>query len=290
MPTGEIPAGTRAFRGQVNGSGAPASRPTRTGIFGQLCDEWDRLCRLSSTRHNLRRWARAEPVLGGTDSLGDLLDRIDAGDDGEADRLLLALVRLAQVGQQLAGRVVLQAMLPKIARMSRTLRPSSNDDRWAEDRRHIAVATFWEIIYVYPADRRESRVAANLALDTLHRLTSDRRKPMVEIPLDPEEAAGRLAQRSYVDPHECLGTITADSSLLEVITWGVEVAAISRDEASLLVRTYLPPPGAGGGAGVAGEIDVSRAAVRQRVSRARRRLIAAVRADVEPDAVQPLAV
>ncbi|MDP9219133.1 MAG: hypothetical protein M3P23_01160 [Actinomycetota bacterium] len=256
-------------------------RAGRSGIFSQICDEWARLCGLSSAAHNLRRWAAAEPVLAGVASLGDLLGRIDAGDGDEADRVLLALLRLAQGGQQLAGRVVLQAMLPKLARMTRTLRPSSNDDRWAEDRRHIAVATFWEVIYSYPVGRRERRVAANLALDTLHQLTNDQRKPMVEVPLDPEEAAERLSQRSYEDPHERLGTLTADAGLLEVITWGVAVDAITRDEAMLLARVYLPPPGAAGGAAVAGEFDVTHAAVRQRVSRARRRLIAAVRADVE---------
>ncbi|PZS25552.1 MAG: hypothetical protein DLM59_19950 [Pseudonocardiales bacterium] len=264
--------------------------PGRSGIFGQLCDEWARLNGLSSAQHNLRRWATAEPVLDGATSLGDLLDRIDAGDHDEADRVLLALIRLAQGGQQLAGRVVLQAMLPKIARMTRTLRPSSNDDRWAEDRQHIAVATFWEIVYAYPVARRESRVAANLALDTLHRLTSEQRKPMVEVPLDPEEAADRLAQRSYVDPHERLGTVTADSGLLEVIIWGVTVEAVTRDEAALLIRAYLPPPGVAGGAAVAGEIDVTQAAVRQRISRARRRLIDAVRADVEGVPAERLAV
>jgi hypothetical protein len=265
-------------------------QPTGTGIFQQLCDEWTRLCALSSTEHNLRRWARTEPVIDGAAGLGDLLDRIDAGDDAQADHLLLALVRLAQGGQQLAGRVVLQAMLPKLARMTRTLRPSSNDDRWLEDRRHIAVATFWEVIYVYPTARRESRVAANLALDTLHRLTSDQRKPVEEIPLDPQEATGRLAQRAYEDPHERLGSLNPDSGLLEVIGWGLEVDAITRDEAILLVRVYLPPPGAAGGAAVAGEIDVTHAAVRQRVSRARRRLIAAVRADIETEAAEPIAV
>ncbi len=290
-PTAAIVGTFRPPAAEGAGAVAPAEvRSGRSGIFRQLSDEWARLCGLSSAQHNLRRWATAEPVLDGATSLGDLLDRIDAGDHDEADRVLLALIRLAQGGQQLAGRVVLQAMLPKIARMTRTLRPSSNDDRWAEDRQHIAVATFWEIVYAYPVARRESRVAANLALDTLHRLTSEQRKPMVEVPLDPEEAADRLAQRSYVDPHERLGTVTADSGLLEVIIWGVTVEAVTRDEAALLIRAYLPPPGVAGGAAVAGEIDVTQAAVRQRISRARRRLIAAVRADVEGVPAERLAV
>lgn len=279
MPSLALSSGHRTFRSHADDPGPTEHRPPRTGVFGQLSDDWRRVCRLHSTQHNLRRWAEAELVLEGAGSLGDLLDRIDAADAEGADRLLLALVRLAQGGQQLAGRVVLQAMLPKLARMARSLRPAGNDDRWAEDRRHIAVATLWEVIHAYPVARRESRVAANLALDTLHRLTSQQRKPPAEVPIAPEEAADRLAQRCYLDPHERLDAPTADSGLLEVITWGVGVGAVSRSEAALLARVYLPPLDAGGAAALASEIDVTHAAARQRISRARRRLIAAVRAD-----------
>jgi len=255
-------------------------------ILRQLSQDWSRLCALSSMRHTLRRWAAANPCFEGITSLGDLVDRIDAGDEPETDRLLLGLVRLAQAGHQLAARVVLQAMLPKLARMSRTTRPSSNDNRHRNDRAHIAVATFWEVIYAYPVSRRHTRVAANLALDTLHRLTTDLRRPPADIPMDPEETAGRLAvtpEESTAQPTVTqTGTPSPDADLLEVVAWALDVEAISSDEATVLVRVYLPSAADSSRVALAERMGISQTALRQRTSRARRRLIAAVRAAADP--------
>ena len=257
--------------------------PATAGIFQALSSEWADLCTLPSMPQTLRRWAKAEPALCAAESLGDLLDRIDAGDRSVEDRYLLALVRLAQNGQQLAGRVLVQAMLPKLARFAATVRPTSNDDRWTEDRRHIVVATFWEIVHTYPADRRRTRVAANLALDTLHRLTRDLRRPPADIPLDPEWLSRRVHQPTagrFTDPGKLIGILSPDADLLEVIAWGLDVKAITSDDASLLVRVYLADDDCHGVASIARELHVSPAAIRQRCSRARRRLTSAVHGDV----------
>ena len=264
--------------------------PTTAGIFQALSSEWAHLCALPSMGQTLRRWAKAEPVLRAAESLGDLVDRIDAGDRSVEDSYLLALVRLAQNGQQLAGRVLVQAMLPKLARFAATVRPTSNDDRWTEDRRHIVVATFWEIIHSYPAGRRSTRVAANLALDTLHRLTRESRRPPADIPVNPKCLASRIhrpAADGVIDPAEFTGILSPDADLLEVIAWGLDVKAIASDDASLLVRVYLADDDCHGVASIARELHVSPAAIRQRCSRARRRLTAAVHADVHSTHLQP---
>lgn len=260
-------------------------------LFTQLSQEWTRLCSLPSLAHTLRRWGRTEEVLAGLTSLAALVDEVDASTGEREDQLLLALVRLAQGGQQLAGRVLLQAMLPKIATMVRRMRPSSNDDRWVEDRRQIAVATFWEVLQNYPAQRRQSRVAANLALDTLHQLTRGLRRPPVDIPLDPDDASARLSSRSYTEPRMASDGLSTDADLLEVIAWALDVRAISTEDAALLVRVYLPDPGQKGrsGAGIAEELNLTHAALRQRCSRARRRLIEAVRADANGAVLAELA-
>lgn len=266
--------------------GAPA------GIFRQLSHDWSRLCAPPSARHAVQCWAATDAIFEGVASPGQLVDRIDAGGERDADRLLLALVRLAQGGHQLAARVVLQAMLPKLARMTRTTRPSSNDNRLMDDRAHITVVTFWEVVYAYPTDRRPDRVAANLALDTLHRLTNDLRKPPADIPMDPEETAGHLARASEARATGSLTTgasmtgddtlqptdqPSSDADLLEVIAWALDVAAISPREAAILVRVYLPPAEEPTRGELAKEMGISHEALRQRTSRARRRLIAAVR-------------
>ena len=260
------------------------------GIFVQLSREWVRLAGLPSVTSTLRRWAQAEPALLGIISLGGLLDRIDSSRGMEEDRLLLALVRLAQGGQQLAGRVLLQAMLPKLARMVGRLGPTSSDDCSVEDRRHIAVATFWEVLHAYPAERRRTTVAGNLALDTLHQLTSGRRKPPRDIPLDPEEVADRLSTDTLEDLGDVVDSLTADADLLDVIAWGVGAGVITAEEETLLVTLYLPDVGGGWcGTDLARELGLSHTALRKRCSRARRRLIAAVRADVAGGPVHELA-
>jgi hypothetical protein len=282
--------GQGRFRIHTGGLDVPPERECG-GIFVQLSQEWIRLATLPSMPRTLRRWGRAEPPLAGFVSLGDLVDGIDRAQGSAEDELLLALVRLAQSGQQLAGRVVLQAMLPKLACMVRRMRSSSSEDRLIEDRRHIAVATFWEVLNAYPTQRRQARVAGNLALDTLHQLTSGLRKPPADIPLDPQEASERLAVCSYEAPRLRGEGLTADADLLDVIAWGVDVAAITREDASLLVRVYLPDPRDGQGvAGGAEDLGLSHAALRQRCSRARRRLIAAVRAETADGQPGTLAV
>lgn len=287
------------------------------GIFGALSDEWLRLCAMPAMNRTLTRWANREPCLADMNSLGEVVDRIDAADPEETDRLLLALIRLGSGGQQLAARVVLQAMLPKLSRIttstefSTTITAGLTEGNLSlDDRRQAVVATFWEVLAGYPADRRTRRVAANLALDTLQHLTKAHRSrrsgrlPM-EFPTDSDHelnsspagrANGSLGSAQVAADHaESVGILTDDADLLEVIAWAIDVRAISAGDAALLVRVYAPAPGqARGSAASAAEMDLTPAALRKRCSRARRRITEAVRADAEgrslptpPDGLNP---
>jgi hypothetical protein len=110
---------------------------------------------------------------------GQIVDAIDAAGHDRTNELLLALIRLFQNGHQLAGRVVLQALLPKLAKTATHAGGmcTSSSDTWAEDRRHITIAEFWDVMADYPVHRRTSSVASNLSLDTLHRITGARKPP-----------------------------------------------------------------------------------------------------------------
>lgn len=275
----------RPYRARQSTDVTGASTAAAGGIFTQLGQEWPRLAGLPSMAATLRRWARQEPALTDASSLGELLDLIDASHAVREDELLLALLRLAQGGQQLAGRVVLQAMMPKLTRMVRNTRPLSSDDAQIEDRRHTAVAIFWEVLLGYPVGRRTSSVAANLALDTLRELTGMRKAPVdrpVCPPSDDHRFAGSYAERAISSPG-----LTCDADLLEVLAWALDINAVTRNDAALLARVYLPDPNEmrhGAGVAAAAEaLGLSQATVRQRCSRARRRLIAAVAADAQPD-------
>lgn len=116
-------------------------------LFGQLIDERIGLNQTRSTAAELERWAGLEPILAGYTWPADIVDAIDAAQNTAKDAMLLALLRPAQSGHQLAGRVLLQQMLPSIGKLT-TTSPSqpTTDLRWAGDRHHIAVAEFWDLI------------------------------------------------------------------------------------------------------------------------------------------------
>lgn len=243
-------------------------------LYRQLIDEWIELNRLRSSQLALRRWARTEPVLAGYERPADLVDAVDAASSEEQDRHLIALIRLAQADHQLAGRVLLQLMLPKLGRITNRTAGTTSDSTWAEDRRHIVVAEFWDVVVTYPAARRGRRVAANLSLETLRRVT-DPRGHHADQPVDPQ-LLGQPAQRGGEADLPLPGQLSTDSSLDEVVAWAVEEGVITRSDGLLLTRVYLPQPGPSATAEVAQELGCSAAALRQRCSRARRQLVAAV--------------
>lgn len=249
------------------------------GIFGQLIDEWARLCQLPSTARQLVRWSTTEDALAGFTSLQQLVTAIDEGSREEDDLWLGGLIRLAQSGQTMAGRTVLQAMLPKLTRFAHTTRPTSESTE-PEDHRHVIVATFWTVLAGYPIHRRPSRVAAGLALDTLHALTADTRAAAVEFPV-PVDALDHVAGDQAEDegPGPEGGELSSDADLLEVIAWGIDSGVLSGEDAAVLTRVYLPEEKRATSSTVAAELGLSASALRQRCSRARRRLIAAVQAD-----------
>ena len=249
-------------------------------LYRQLTQEWAELHTTPSTPATVRRWGRSEKALAGFAMPGQIVDAIDAAGHAQTNELLLSLIRLFQRGHQLAGRVVLQALLPKLAKTATHAGGmcTSSSDTWAEDRRHITLAELWDVMADYPVDRRTSSVASNLALDTLHRVTGAR-KPPADLPVDPHDRAA--AGTDCPD----------DSDLLEVIAWGMRNATISQDEAQLLVASYLPERTSGFGfADVADQLGLSQAAVRQRCSRASRKLAEAVRAELHSPATPAVAV
>lgn len=286
-----------------------ASNCVVTGIYARLVEDWVRTCELPSITSNLRKWAKAQPALAGIKSLPELLDTIDSAGAERTDEILLALIHLTHDGQQLAGKVVLQAMLPKLSRMAATATMATTDANTMEERRQVGIGVFWDVLTTYPTERRTRRIAGNLALDTLHRLTETTRAVAEERPVDMtpgwrsphpngEAYHGRwqfaddIASEAHADP---TGDIVAakvgdapdpDGSLLSCVAWGVDVEVISRDEAAMLVRVYAPMPGEDGGHQVvAAQLGIAEPTLRARCSRAVRRLTAAVREHAEGDLI-----
>ncbi len=133
-----------------------------------------------------------------------------AGIRSDPDGVLLSLVRLAQGGDALAGRTVVQALLGKLVRMAVADRRVTVDD---------LLAALWVRLAAYPCERRPTKVAANLVLDARKDVLADQRglrpvptpepagdAPTAEAVLDAAVELGLIDQRS----RQILGSVYAD--------------------------------------------------------------------------------
>lgn len=245
-----------------------ARRQTGSGVAGRLNDEWDRLCAGDGgTTAVVAGWAAAHAPLAGCRDLGDVEAAVTTG-RADADAVLLALLRLAHDGDALAGRTVLQLMLGKAIRIAGG--HAGRDSR--ESLEHAAVAALWTVIATYPTERRPTKVAANIAMDTLGAVSRELAHRRSETPTEPDTLASVLGS----DP---AGPDGGDLDLSELLAWAADTGAITAADAVLLVDIYAPAPGLEGGAAAAERAGISWAAARQRASRAVRKIALAVRAD-----------
>jgi hypothetical protein len=256
-----------------------ASLPSR------LNREWALLCDSAAGRLAVRGWAVAGE---GRDELSALVD-VDGlqavvhllhSTDAEAgghDAVLIALLEWAQEGDRLAGRVVLQTMLPAAVRLAHaiTSRPDVLGDR--DEACAVVLATLWQVIATYPVARRRDRVAANLYLDTLAVVrrgsTSSTHRAALAFPEQSYADIRLAAEPAGLDagPDDLAGP--ADAQLYTVLAWAVRSGVLRLDEARLLARVYGFDAGhAETGPAVAARYGVSWPALRQRCHRLARRV------------------
>jgi hypothetical protein len=153
--------------------------------FDRLDRDWSRLLRSSAAANALDRWS-SDPALAGVGSLQDLLDRRAAAGPVEADAVLRALVTRAR-HDQVAVRTLLQAVIPGLHRLARTVGRGS-DDAAAE-----LVGLAWDRIATFPVERRPGNVAANILLDVRKGFLQDRGHD--EIPIEPGTEPGLLTRQ-----------------------------------------------------------------------------------------------
>lgn len=249
---------TTAFRRPRNAS------QNATGAMARALEaEWEQI-----TDHTpatlLTRWAHREPVLVGLTSPQAIVDQVHTCTTYETrDQTLLALIRLSQAGQQLAGRIVLQCLLPSLLGWSqrpfaRSKGPVPFESR--EQARHSMIAAFWQALATYPLHRSQ-KVASNLMWCTVHVLDDER-----DSALDHEVPTDTL-------PHdEPAPTDPTDYDVDELIGWTQQRGTITADEATMLRMLYT-----GDGStyeAITTTYQITYATARQRVSRARKRMIA----------------
>jgi hypothetical protein len=247
----------------------------RDSLPSRLNVEWRSLCDAPATAAVVGGWAKDWPALAGLDTLAGVLRRITGGSPAGRDEVLLALLELARDGDRLAGRVVLQAMLPKAVRLAMSVvrRPDVLGDR--EEAQARAVAALWQAIATYPLTARPGRVAGNLALDTLALVQRGHTGSSHFTPGFPEQPFADLhvlgeAGRHDVGPDDLTGP--ADAELFVLLAWSVRTGVLKLHEARLLTRIYLSDGHAADTQVIAAELRISGPALRQRCSRLARRL------------------
>lgn len=212
-------------------------------LLHQLNSEWSSLS-CSPVTH----WHTAIPELVACIDADDVLSLIPSFPDA----ILTGLVRLAQEGDELAQRTVLQAMLPKLVLMS--IRGVARSQEAPFD---DLVASMCARIQLHPL-HRESSTAGNLALDTLKDAQKLwRSTPDAEVCLMTEDLEHFAAQHAR-GPEQ---TEDTHEELAQVLSVSHQQGWINESMQSLLWSVY----GAGrpGGA-VAEDLGCKPATVRSR--------------------------
>ena len=274
-----------------------ASLPSR------LNREWALLCDSSISRQAVRDWAAPDQEGAPLRGLLDV-DGLHAGvqllqgtevTSSSRDQILVGLLERAQDGDRLAGRVVLQAMLPAAVRIAQaiTSRPDVLGDQ--DEAFALVLAALWQVIATYPVASRRAKVPANLYLDTLALVrrghTSSTHRAALVFPEQSYADIRTAAEPGQLDAGQDDPAGPADAQLCTVLAWAVRSSVLQLGEARLLARVYgLDGGPADAGPSVAAEYGVSWPALRQRCHRIARRVgQAAVAAGID-SAVQHGAV
>jgi DNA-directed RNA polymerase specialized sigma24 family protein len=189
--------------------------------------DWQRELHGPLLSSRFRAWREVEPALSRFKDAAALLRFFRGpGPNADKDAALCALLVLAR-GEPIAGRVVMEAMLPGLKKLAgRTL----VDAREREELWSALMACAWERIRSYPVERRPRKVAANLLLDclrgTLAGLTSARR---------PSQLASFAALGELESPRNCEVDGDVDALLAQATTAG----ALTHDEAELILTTRI---------------------------------------------------
>jgi PAS domain-containing protein len=208
---------------QRKAPGAPGKLQPSTDLIERLEAEWPGLA-AGPLAAQLRIWAQSDPALAGFATpqqvLRHLLSR--SGAHPCKDDVLAALVREARV-DPLAARLVLQALLPGLKAVAGRLlfEADERDAVWS-----ALLAHCWERIRRYPLERRPTRIAANTLLDTLQKTTRELKRQ-------------RRHRDHLNDAPEGIADAPADRDVERVLGRAVEAAAISADEAELILRTRV---------------------------------------------------
>ena len=170
---------------------SPEYGSSSRSIITHLNQEWQ------ESRWELATW--------GTRTLS--LDAILESIRFNPDLVLRELITACQAGHSLAGRTIVQALLPKLILMSRSTPYPAVEDM---------LSALWIRLARYPLAQRPTSIAANLVLDTRKDAIAEQRVRMV-VPSN-RRTGPEMTAESILDVARCLGLATPESlSIMEKV-------------------------------------------------------------------------
>ena len=191
------------------------------GTIGALNSEWQ-----TSGQEPLGSWASA-PALAPFTTGEEVRSWASKQLSREVDAVLHALLCSHQAGHQHAGRIVLQMMLGKVARIASSQPIDSADNRFDN-----AVAAMWEQISTLPT-RHTRSLATRLALNTVQSL-ADARRSEQERPVDYLEDTDVEAQDLLVT---ALGPCTETTDMVMLMAHDIDPGDIQLSPSQLVETT-----------------------------------------------------
>lgn len=267
--------------------------PWASPLLRQLCEEWVVLNHSPIANAAARAWALLDAP-----TVGAVVDGIDRAETGVKDASIHALLELHRDGDRVAGRVLLQAMLPGLVDLARRGRAPRSETSF-DDQVQRAVTEFWGVISL-ERNLAVHGVAGRLLLDTLNRFSSHRRSSDAweehtwyypdwdtdgEGSWESERVAGTIGRsivsQEAAEAEQVISTLTGEldpsGDLIQLLAWARVEGAIDDDEVNLLVEVYLC--GDRDLKQTALRLGLPHATLRKRVSRTRQALAEAVRAE-----------
>lgn len=220
-------------------------------VFAELDAEWALVCADPASGLLVRGWleeASVVPAASAPQSLGELVAALSARRDAAfSDRWLSVLLkRAAGDGEQaqLAARMVVQAMVPGMVRLTRSLLTSQREfDEVAQ----VVVGCLYVVTRTFPLRRRE-KVAANLMLETLHHTSRElgadeardaRLEDLWELPAAEDDVADQVVQALLVERAQDMAAVQdaegAEGELMALLAWGVDHGSLPLQQARSVV-------------------------------------------------------
>ncbi|MFF9569976.1 hypothetical protein [Streptomyces sp. NPDC014685] len=247
-------------------------------VFAGLDAEWALVCAVPASGVLVRGWIEEAGVAAAgmlPSGLRELVDALSARRDAAfSDRWLSALLeRAAGEGEeaQLAARVVVQAMVPGMVRLTQSLLTLRRD---FDDVAQVVVGCLYVVARTFPLHRR-AKVAANLVLETLHHATRElgadearevRLEDLPDVPAVAEnDVADHVAQALLVERGQAqqvadaVDVESAEGELVALLAWGVDHGSLPLQQARSVVGVVREE---------AGRVGAASAAARKRRSRA----------------------